>query len=622
MQQLLQLQAKQAEEANKLAKEDKFIQLAQVYQEHAINKDGDLEVAKLIDVDNSVKEGTSAVKQLSEKIAVTKADEQLKQTTQLNENLKSLKEVIKDNIKLSIKNGGGDKIAKGIQNAEAERPQSKLKTMLFGSQSKEDVKNASWTTKLGFKKSPTMALYDWVDNKEKKQARAKEKEAFVESAIKNDKRGIALKNLKGEDYAREDAGKRFEAIKAKEAEIANVQKTIDEQQAAGYNPKKKDVKARDALAAEVAEMDPRRRKDYLAEPTSKKEKTEKTEDQAEAETSSAKAAAAMVATEGAIGSTLIQSLETHKQQLETLGKILVAMEAVAENGGGGGGGLLSAAADVASSVGKKGMGKVAQMGSKAAGFLGKHAGKIGAIGGVAMGAYDAYSGWSDANDKLAAGEITQDQANVQKSEAVGGGVGGAGGALAGAAAGAAIGSVVPVVGTAIGGVVGGALGYMGGSAIGSKVGGALTEGYQGVRNFFGGKPKEQQPVVTSSSKEQYLLADEPVEKGKPLSQNQMAVAEMKMKMGNKLNPLEQEAYDLAKQAKVSTPNLTEPAVASGSKANEEIKADTVNGGGSATVVNAPTNVTNNNSSAPAPMRSPIRNQESSVSKYINSRFAM
>lgn len=614
MQQLLQLQAQQAEEANKLAREDKFIQLAQVYQEHAINKDGDLEVAKLIDVDKSVKEGTSAVKQLSEKIAVTKADEQLKQTTQLNDNLKSLKETIKDNIKLSIKNGGGDKIAKGIQNAEAERPQSKLKSMLFGTQSKEDVKNASWTAKLGIKKYPTMALYDWVDNKEKKQARAKEKEAFVEGALKNDKRGIALKNLKGEEYAKEDAGKRFEAIKSKEAEIANVQKTIDEQQAAGYNPKKKDLKVRDTLAAEVAEMDPRRKKDYLAAPTAKKtERTEKTEDQAEAETSNAKASSAMIVAENAMGSTLIQSLDTQKQQLETLGKILVAVETSAENGGGGGSSMLGDALDVASSVGKKGLSAGGRMLSRAGGMLKSGAGKVLKFGKAAAipaaiaaaGAYtiDAAAGalgaGKDENGKELQIDEKQDDANWDKMSL-------------GEKAQSGLARGIEKVGSFF---------FLDNLAKSARAGRVKNETeYLNKKN--GVTPEGQ--TVSKTEKNQYLLADEPVKEGVALSPNQMAVADLKMKMGNKLNPLEQQAYDLAKAApaQVSTPPLEEPAVVAGSKTNEDIKADTANNAGSATVVNAPTNVTNNNSSSPAPMRSPIRNQESSVSKYIASRFAM
>lgn len=142
----------------------------------------------------------------------------------------------------------------------------------------------------------------------------------------------------------------------------------------------------------------------------------------------------------------------------------------------------------------------------------------GAVLGVAGGAYEAYSGWQDANAeeatankdieaKVASGEITEkeavqlkaetsDKTDVKKGEAVGGGAGGALGALGGAAVGAAIGSAVPIVGTVIGGVVGGALGYAAGTELGKKAGGALVSGYKGVKSFFGfGKEEKKEPKM-------------------------------------------------------------------------------------------------------------------------------
>jgi hypothetical protein len=89
---------------------------------------------------------------------------------------------------------------------------------------------------------------------------------------------------------------------------------------------------------------------------------------------------------------------------------------------------------------------------------------------LALSAYEGYQGYSAANEKLEAGEITSNEATVEKSEAIGSAVGGGGGALAGAAAGAAIGSVVPIVGTAIGGLIGGAIGYWAGSKGGEMLG--------------------------------------------------------------------------------------------------------------------------------------------------------
>jgi hypothetical protein len=96
--------------------------------------------------------------------------------------------------------------------------------------------------------------------------------------------------------------------------------------------------------------------------------------------------------------------------------------------------------------------------------------RFGAPLAIAGAMYEGYQGYSEANEKLAAGEITANEATVEKTKAVSGAVGGGGGALAGAAAGAAIGSVVPIVGTAIGGLIGGAIGYWAGSKGGEMIG--------------------------------------------------------------------------------------------------------------------------------------------------------
>jgi len=99
--------------------------------------------------------------------------------------------------------------------------------------------------------------------------------------------------------------------------------------------------------------------------------------------------------------------------------------------------------------------------------------------GLAYGLYEGYQSYSAIDESLEAGEITENQATVQKSESVGETVGGTGGAMAGAMAGAAIGSVVPVVGTAIGGLIGGAIGWWAGSSAGGAIGETIGEGLVG-----------------------------------------------------------------------------------------------------------------------------------------------
>lgn len=137
----------------------------------------------------------------------------------------------------------------------------------------------------------------------------------------------------------------------------------------------------------------------------------------------------------------------------------------------GGAAAARGATSVASRAGTSMLGKA---GSAALKGL-KLGGPLAVVGGLIEGGMD----WADANERLAAGEITEREANVEKSGSVGKGLGTAGGALAGAAAGAAIGSVVPIVGTAIGGLIGGIagawLGGSGGEALGETVGDMIFE---------------------------------------------------------------------------------------------------------------------------------------------------
>ena len=137
----------------------------------------------------------------------------------------------------------------------------------------------------------------------------------------------------------------------------------------------------------------------------------------------------------------------------------------------GGAAAARGATSVASKAGTSMLGKA---GSAALKGL-KLGGPLAVVGGLIEGGMD----WADANERLAAGEITEREANVEKSGSVGKGLGTAGGALAGAAAGAAIGSVVPIVGTAIGGLIGGIagawLGGSGGEALGETVGDMIFE---------------------------------------------------------------------------------------------------------------------------------------------------
>jgi hypothetical protein len=494
--------------------------------------------------------------------------EETKRTKELNDNLKGLKEAIKDNIKLFVKGGGGQAMGKQLIANEAKQPAaSKLRKVLFGEQKAEETKKESF---FGF----TGALSDKITKREKEQQVQREKKEYVDAALKsNDKQIIGVRNLagtatpeqraEGEARAKKYAEDKFDEIKKKEAALAEMERKISAVESAGFNVKKATRDERDAAAAELAEFDPRRKAEFVPVKGSDKQikQAEKSEDQSESDTQMAVFHTENIKTQTVMGESLIASLDVQKQSLEQLKKI-------AELGISGGGSESSGPSidvDIGRRVGKAGKtaGKVGML-SKAGGFLARNAGKIGAIGAVGMGAYEAYSGYNEAEEQVKSGEITKEEGQVKKGEAVGSGVGGAGGALAGAAAGAAIGSVVPVVGTAIGGLVGGALGYFGGSKAGKAIGGA---GVRASQNSDGSVVNEFDA------------------------------------MGN----ITGVTSDTAKIEKASAKNESMKVKGSAS--------------GSPTVVSAPTTnntVNNNNINS---MRSPIRNQESTVNRYIANRYA-
>ena len=190
-------------------------------------------------------------------------------------------------------------------------------------------------------------------------------------------------------------------------------------------------------------------------------------------------------------------LEEWREEKTRIAKADAELLAAVKAGGSGSsiGDVADSAMDMLGKGGKKAgkVGKIGGIASKAGSLLqgaSKFAGPAAAIASVGAGAYTAYSGYTGANEKLAKGEITAEEATVEKGGAIGEGtgmaVGGTVGALKGAAVGAAIGSVVPVLGTAVGGLIGAAVGGLGGSFLGGKAGSFLGETGGKIVNAFSG----------------------------------------------------------------------------------------------------------------------------------------
>lgn len=193
-----------------------------------------------------------------------------------------------------------------------------------------------------------------------------------------------------------------------------------------------------------------------------------------------------------------------------------AREEEGDGGGIGLGGVLGGLGALGKKAGRvlKSAGRGAlSLGAKALRFVGSRGGMIagGALA-VGAGAYSAYKGYTGAEEekqaglqaieaKVQSGEITPEEAEVQKKQlgeatvekkggAIGEGTGMAAGAIggmkAGALLGATLGSAIPVVGTAIGAGVGtlagGALGAFTGSKLGKSVGEFGGRLWTGIKN--------------------------------------------------------------------------------------------------------------------------------------------
>jgi hypothetical protein len=310
------------------------------------------------------------LKELSEKVDTakkeTKDTDAVKRVEKLSSNLENLADVIKEQTKVALKNGFGAETANNIQEnnvgrVKEQEKSSGLRNYLIGN------------TKGGI-------IDKILTKREEKKALVKERQEFVKGAISNDPRSIALKNLKGEDYAKADAEKRFAEVKAKESDVTAAKARIDASKNAGYTPKKKDLETLDKQTKELAELDPRIKSQFKANAKEKLTKNiipqgadesiqEAAKVKADSDNKIASLEGAELSNELVIGQTLKESLDVQKQMLD----------AIKENGAAGGNSLLESAADLAGDLGGK---KVLKGGGK---LLSRAGGMLKAAGSTAIG---------------------------------------------------------------------------------------------------------------------------------------------------------------------------------------------------------------------------------------------
>lgn len=172
---------------------------------------------------------------------------------------------------------------------------------------------------------------------------------------------------------------------------------------------------------------------------------------------------------------------------------------------GGASGAVSGAATTAASGASK-LGSALKTGGK---LLGKAATPVA----VGLAAYQGYSDYKEADEKLKKGEITEAEAKKEKGKAVGSATGSAAGGVAGAVIGQML-IPIPGVGAAIGGIAGSWLGGKMGSWAGGKVGGAAgatpaaaTAAIPGATQTSA-KPGEQKPEDKLKDQQQKSSAEE------------------------------------------------------------------------------------------------------------------
>lgn len=516
MQALLKKQTEILTSLEEKAKQDRIIQLAQLYENRRIDEDGDR-------MEEQLKQLNKNIEKINEKTG-----------DGLNSNvIKLFKEVQKASRPGTQSRALNKQEVEGITGKVGERRQfNTLKPRVENF--KEGVKDfftmRGFLDKTGIAKRGSGGIVsEYLD-------RAEAKKNYIEQRKKT--QGTTFGST--ETFARQfDEQQRIQGdINKNEKEI----KRLRENGATDIGLKRSGLlDKRDQLAADIAKVDPSLR------PEGFDPKTGRVKDAAKGGADIIPFTGVGSDSAGVLGAASSEEamLEQNRMVAEQTG-LLVKIEentrglrgagggsAPSESGGGGEGGGFGIS-DMLGGAGK--LGKIARTAGRglmgglktAGGFLMKRAGPLAAIASVGAGAYAGYKGFTAAGDKqdaakeeiqqkLESGEISKEEATqltkkvdetatVEKGGAVGKGVGMAGGgalgALKGAAAGAAIGSVVPVVGTVIGGAIGAGLGAVGGSWLGGKGGEWVGEKFGKAKNWLFGKSGESDAKVTKADTEE------------------------------------------------------------------------------------------------------------------------
>ena len=306
---------------------------------------------------------------------------------------------------------------------------------------------------------------------------------------------------------------------------------------------------------------------------------------------------------------LISITKTENERKEKADKELLDAVKGIESGGALGGVASALGGGAALKGAAKGAGKFGKLGA----FAAKNSKMLKIGGGVLAGGIAAYEGYSDykgADEAEARGEITQDEGDIKKTSAVTGAAGGLGGVLGGAALGTMI---MPGVGTVIGAGIGG----FAGSKLGKGIGEYGAKAWKGLTGGRGdSKTTSFEGKVTQEELDEAIYGDE-------IDPNDRLVTDTEAMNSKYYNPASKSqvskdiAIDKAKmQLRAERQNANQ--VASQSSDNAIAKTPS-NAASSNTIVNAPTTVSKQTQNTAVNV--PIRDQDHSIRKYYNSRFA-
>ena len=480
--------------------------------------------------------------------------------------------------------------------------------------------------------------------KEKAEAKETKRQAKADFVGNFQKYSDAGQTLSA-DTSRQVAESLFEEIDAKLQELKKLEEEAQTRKDAGFGTDPKNQEQQDKLIEEIRKLQPNS--------PEQKEANKDTPDKAigavQDEERKIEAAETLqrqyevdVKTSDDITDLYVASDDYFKKMIERTDKMVESLKVLEEKEfGGGGGGLgdiASSAADLLGSRGGKAgtagkaAGKIGTVG-KGLGMLGKVAGPAAGILAVGTAAYEGYSEYQDAADKVKSGELTQKEGQVEKTKAVtgavGGAAGGAGGAWGGGLAGAAIGTMIlPGVGTVVGGAIGagigGLAGYFGGKAAGKAVGEAGAKGYQSLSSEETPPAAKDDPNAKRARDWAWSIMTEQAGDKKPDAAIKDQVESI---IKNDTELKKQADKFLAEKRGMQSVQPAAPSL-SGTEmksANVQLEntRDAASAANSATtnIVNAPvTNVSNTNNNGDGKKPAATKNEDSTFNRYMDRRY--